>query len=59
MKYFNAFQLMSLFSAGPFLITWTHAADFYAHNVLMWVLTAGYIVGFGALTALVGDNLTE
>jgi hypothetical protein len=59
MRYFNGFQLMTLFAAGPFLITYTHGADFYAHHVLMWVLMAGYIIGFGTLTALVGDNLEK
>ena len=57
MRYFNAFQLMSLFAAGPFIIQYTHTAEFYAHQVMAWVLIAGYIVGFGSLTALVGDNL--
>jgi hypothetical protein len=50
---------MSAFAAGPFLIQFTHNSDFYAHDVLMWVLIAGYLVGFGALTALVGDNLDK
>ncbi len=59
MRYFNAFQLMSLFSAGHVLITYTHAADFYAHNVLFWVLVAGYVVGFGSLTALLSDHLRD
>mgnify|MGYP001169989469 CR=1 FL=1 len=57
MKIFNAFQLMSLFAAAPFLITYAKDASFYAHGVLTWVLIGGYIVGFGALTALVADNL--
>ena len=59
MRYFNAFQLMSAFAAAPFLITYVHTNDFYAHNVLMWVLVAGYIVGFGSLTALVGENIDK
>jgi len=59
MKLFNAFQLMTLFAAGPFLITYTHEATFYAHNVLMWVFIAGYLVGFAAMTALVADHLHE
>lgn len=59
MRYFNAFQLLSLFAAGPFLIQYTHMADFYAHQVMMWVMTAGYIVGFAALTSLVGDHLKD
>jgi len=59
MRYFNSFQLMFLFAAAPFLIQYTHNSDFYAHNVLMWVLIGGYILGFSALTVLVGDNIAE
>lgn len=59
MKYFNAFQLMSLFSAAPFIITWTKDAGFYGHSVLTWVLIAGFIIGFGSLTVLVGDNIDK
>lgn len=59
MEYFNAFQLVSLFAAGPFLITYVHQNDFYAHNVLMWVLIAGYVVGFGSLTALLGREFEK
>jgi len=59
MKIFNALQLMTLFAAGPFLITFSHNADFYAHNVLTWVFIVGYLVGFGAMTALVADNLNK
>lgn len=59
MKYFNSFQLMSLFAAGPFMITYCKDAGFYGHNVLTWVFIAGYVVGFGAMTALVADNLTQ
>lgn len=58
MKVFNAFQLMTLFAAGPFLITYCKDGTFYAHGVLTWILIAGYLIGFGALTALVADNLT-
>jgi hypothetical protein len=50
---------MTLFAAGPFLITFSHNADFYAHNVLTWVFIVGYLVGFGAMTALVADNLNK
>ena len=57
MAMFNAFQLVSLFAAGPFLITYVKGADFYAHMVLFWVLVIGYIIGFGALTTVVGDDL--
>jgi hypothetical protein len=57
MKHFNAFQLVGLFAAGPFLVQFVSNADFYAHMVLFWVLLVGYIVGFGSLVAVVGDAL--
>lgn len=57
MRFFNAFQLMLLFAASPFLITYCESASFYAHTALMWVLIVGYIVGFAALVTLVGENL--
>lgn len=59
MAIFNAFQLMCAFAAAPFLITYVKGADFYAHMVLFWVLIVGYIVGFGALTVTVADDLRK
>lgn len=59
MRYFNAFQLMLLFAAMPFLITYVKDANFYAHLVLFWVLIVAYVVGFGSLVQLVGDNIDK
>lgn len=59
MRVFNGFQLMLLFSASPWLITYVKDAPFYAHTVLFWVLIVGYIVGFGVLTGLVAENLKD
>lgn len=59
MAIFNGFQLMFLFAAAPFGITYLRNADFYAHMVLFWVLIAGYVIGFGALTVLVAENLDK
>jgi len=59
MAIFNAFQLVLLFAAGPFLITYVKDAVFYAHTVLFWVLIVGYIVGFGSMVNLVSDNLDK
>lgn len=59
MRYFNSFQLMSLFTAAPFLVTWCKDADFYGHTALTWVLIAGFVVGFGSLTVLVADNIDK
>lgn len=57
MKFFNAFQLVSLFSAGPFLITYAHEGTFYAHDALSWVLIVGYLIGFGAMVGTVANDL--
>lgn len=59
MRYFNGFQLMCLFAFAPFFIQYSHNSDFYAHDVLMWVLIVGYVIGFGSLTVVVGDNIAE
>jgi hypothetical protein len=56
---FNAFQLVLLFAAGPFLITYTKDAGFYAHGVLFWVLLVGYIIGFAAMTGVVAQSLEK
>ena len=57
--HFNAFQLVLLFAAGPFVITYVKDAEFYAHGVLFWVLIVGYIIGFGSITSCVADRLDQ
>lgn len=59
MTYFNAFQLVALFAAGPFLITYVKDAEFYAHTALFWLLVATYLVGFANLVAVVGEQLEK
>ncbi len=60
MKYFNAFQLVLLFAAMPFIITWLGKdAEFYGHDILKWVCCGVYLYGFGAMVWLVVDNLTK
>lgn len=59
MALFNAFQLMLLFSASPFAITYVKDAAFYGHGVLSIVLIISYILGFGSLTVLVSENLNK
>lgn len=54
---FNAFQLVLLFAAGPFLITYVKDASFYAHNVLFWVLIVSYLWGFGAMVYVVSEKM--
>jgi hypothetical protein len=57
MALFNGLQMVLLFAAGPFLITYVKDASFYAHTPLFWVLVVGYLIGFGGLTVLVAENL--
>lgn len=59
MIFFNAFQLVMLFAAGPFLITYVKDASFYAHNVLFWVLLVSYVVGFAAMIGTVAAQLEK
>lgn len=59
MEIFNAFQLVLLFAAGPFLITFTKDAVFYAHSVLFWVLLVGYIIGFAGMVGVVAEKLSK
>lgn len=59
MRLFNAFQLVLLFAASPFLITYTMGAEFYAHAVLGWVFIAAYLVGFFCLINVVADSLKD
>jgi hypothetical protein len=57
MYIFNAFQLVLLFAAGPFLITYVKDADFYAHHVLFFALIFSYIGGFAAITLCVAGEM--
>ncbi len=57
MEMFNALQLVCLFAAMPFIITFVKDAEFYAHSTLFWVLIAGYTVGFFGLVGIVADKM--
>lgn len=59
MKIINSIQLMLIYTAMPFIITWVKGNDFYAHMVLFWVLIIVYLISFAALTALVSENLDK
>lgn len=59
MRLFNAFQLILVFAGAPFGIEYVRNAEFYAHNVLFWVLIVAYLWAFGLLTMVVADNLKD
>jgi hypothetical protein len=56
LKWFNSFQLTTLFAAAPFGIEWVKGAEFYGHSVLFWVLIVAYVVGFFAMTYAVQES---
>lgn len=57
LKIFNSIQLVSLFAAMPFITQWVKDANFYAHNILFWVLIIGYLISFGVFVSIVSDSL--
>lgn len=59
MKIINSVQLMLIYIAMPFLITWTKDAEFYGHIVAFWVLIVVFFASSIGLTILVHDNLDK
>ena len=46
MAWFNAFQIVTLFTGLPFLIHWLHGAEFWGATAAFWVALVVYIVTF-------------
>lgn len=59
MKVFNAFQLMCLFVAMPFVITWLHTQNFYACGAAFWTCIIIYVVMFCVLVASLADTMKK
>jgi hypothetical protein len=57
MIFFNAFQIVCLFAAGPLIISYLKDAAFYAHSVAFWIALIAYIWGFGVMTFITADAL--
>ena len=57
MKYFNAFQLVSLFACLPFLCVWLSGQQESWAKPLIFILSIVYLIGFVLMTALVGEQL--
>ena len=59
MRVFNAFQIVTLFSAWPFGIWWLSDAPFRGAGVLFWVAIVSYVVAFSFHVACVTKGLKE
>lgn len=57
MKGFNALQLVTLFSAGPFIIEWLHKATFTGATAAFWIAVVVYVIGYIGMVVSVHDNL--
>lgn len=59
MRIFNAFQIVALFVALPFLVSWESRAAFPGHEVAMYATCAFYLVVFGVMVASVYSFLSD
>ena len=55
MKFFNALQIVTLFSAWPMLINWLGNNPFKGAEILYYVAWVVYAVGFFFLTVSVAE----
>lgn len=51
MKLFNAFQIVGLFCAMPFLLFWLDSAGFSGHMAAFYAGCAFYLILFGVMVA--------
>lgn len=59
MRVINSVQLMMIYIAMPYVITWVKDQDFYGHGVAFWVLVAVYVISSIAMTGMLYDNLKD
>jgi hypothetical protein len=57
MRFFNALQVVVLFSAWPMLINWLAQSPFRGADVLYYVAWVAYAIGFVFITASVADSI--
>lgn len=55
MKLFNAFQIICLFTAAPYVIGWLGTNPFTYSVALFWAAIAAYVVGFIGMVAVVRE----
>lgn len=54
---FNAFQMVCLFAALPFIVNWLHQAEFSGSLPLMWLAIVVYVVMFIGNVIVVGEKI--
>ena len=60
MRLFNAFQVVCLFVAMPYIIQWLDsAAEFYGAKALGWAACAAYVGMFGFMVWVVWDSFCD
>jgi hypothetical protein len=59
MKFFNALQIVTLFSAWPMLINWLGNNPFKGAEILYYVAWVVYVVGFFFLTFSVAEAIEK
>jgi hypothetical protein len=59
MRIINSVQLMMIYLAMPYVITWIKDQDFYGQGVAFWVLVAVYVISAIAMTVMLHDNLKD
>jgi hypothetical protein len=52
---FNAFQIVTLFAAMPFIIQWLGTAAFVGATAAFWIAIVAYLVLFGWLCVAMFD----
>jgi len=57
MRFFNALQMVALFSGWPMLINWLAQSPFRGADVLYYVAWVAYAIGFALLTVCVAESI--
>ena len=59
MVWFNAFQIVALFAALPFIIHWLSSASFWSAQAAFWVALVVYLIAFILHIAAVADLIEK
>ena len=57
LKAFNAFQLVTLFAAGPFIINYLSNAEFVGHGIAFWIGIVAYAIGYVSMIVAVHESV--
>lgn len=59
MKLFNAFQLVIMYAALPFVISWLDGQSFRGSGAALWAAIAVYVIATGCMIASVYHSFKE